>query len=120
MWLKGLNTITIRPSVLFINLGFGCHFLSSVVACIKLGRPFIPIHDKVNLNNINADDSILIDESFINSLDLSQSCESFPYEQVADSAPLYGIMTSGTTGDPKFLYFTYYNFKFNRICRSEY
>lgn len=89
------------PSVIFIDLNFGNYFLSTVLACIKLGAPYVPIFDKINIDSQRFNNSVVVDSLFINTLRITEECKSFKYVHVEDTTPLYGIMTSGTTGEPK-------------------
>lgn len=92
--------------VFFIAVPFGNQFLAFALSSIKLSIPFVPVEKKNFLENtlnqlVLTDKEYFLLETSLLANSTNSSPIDFHFSESLDSSPLYGIMTSGTTGTPK-------------------
>lgn len=98
-----------RDSIRFIVIGvpIGGLFLASIIAAIKMGIAYIPASPAqaaaLDLGAIGCapQDVFVVDQSTAELIAGCSSPRRYGFKETLSTDPLYGIMTSGTTGAPK-------------------
>ena len=103
----GLEPQALGKQYVVIARPFDEKFLACVLAAIKIGVPFIPVDQAIScseamdLLSCSESQIAFIGPQLLEGIVFERCPQDVPFASCSATQPLYGVMTSGTTGAPK-------------------